>query len=292
LSITLRRSSAFRNVDDRPAPIGQHGGMSSRAVCVGINEYPKSSMALRGCVNDAHGWAELLTGHYDFARDDVLVVTDADATKRSVLAAVDKLLAGARKGDVLVFTNSSHGTYRVDDSGDDDVYDEALCPYDCDDDVILDDELRQRLGDVPVGVRVTVVLDSCHSGSGTRDAGDLDHPDRRPRFCDPRLLGRRALDAPRERSRPRRATGTSGAPMREVLLAGCRADQYSFDDRFGDRFQGAMSHHAQALIAAAGYRISYERLHRQLGDALRAGQFEQDPQLEGSAAGRRRQLFT
>jgi hypothetical protein len=80
--------------------------------------------------------------------------------------------------------------------------------------------------------------------------------------------------------------------MREVLLAGCRADQYSFDDRFGDRFQGAMSHHAQALIAAAGYRISYERLHRQLGDALRAGQFEQDPQLEGSAAARRRQVFT
>ena len=63
-------------------------------------------------------------------------------------------------------------------------------------------------------------------------------------------------------------------------------------DRFGDRFQGAMSHHAQALIAAAGYRISYERLHRQLGDALRAGQFEQDPQLEGSAAARRRQVFT
>ena len=80
--------------------------------------------------------------------------------------------------------------------------------------------------------------------------------------------------------------------MREVLLAGSRADQYSFDDRFGDRFQGAMSHYAQALIAAAGYRISYERLHRQLGAALRAAQFEQDPQLEGPTTARRRQVFT
>ena len=76
-------------------------------------------------------------------------MTDAEATKQSVLGAIDELLTGAAKGDVLVFTNSSHGTYRVDDSGDDDVYDEALCPYDCDDDIILDDELRQRFADIP-----------------------------------------------------------------------------------------------------------------------------------------------
>ena len=71
LPIDLRRSWPFRKSDDRRAPVGQHGGMSRRAVCVGINEYPKPQMALRGCVNDAHGWAELLAGHFDFARDDI-----------------------------------------------------------------------------------------------------------------------------------------------------------------------------------------------------------------------------
>ena len=33
--------------------------------------------------------------------------------------------------------------------------------------------------------------------------------------------------------------------MSELLLGGLPADQYSFDDRFGDRFQGAMSDHAR-----------------------------------------------
>jgi hypothetical protein len=266
--------------------------MGKRAVCVGINEYPTASLALRGCVNDAEGWARLLSEHFDFARKDIRLITDADATKETILGALDDLLAGASSGDVLVFTNSSHGTYRVDESGDDDVYDEALVPYDGADDVIIDDELRERFGALARGVRATVILDSCHSGSGTRAAGDLDHPDRRARFCDPRELGRRALDDVRESARPRRRAGTAGSPMRELLLAGSRADQYSFDDRFGDRFEGAMSHYAQALIRGAGYRISYERLHEQLGAALRDAQFEQDPQLEGRTTAKRRQVFT
>ena len=265
--------------------------MGKRAVCVGVNEYPNPRLALRGCVNDAEDWAALLTEHFDFARPDIRLITDADATKATILAALDDLLAGAKSGDVLVFTNSSHGTYKVDESGDDDVYDEALVPYDGADDVILDDELRERVGALARGVRATVILDSCHSGSGTRDAGDLDHPERRRRFCDPRELGRRALDDQRESAAPRRG-GIPESQLREVLLAGCRADQYSFDDRFGDRFQGAMSHYAQSLIRDAGYRISYQRLHEQLGAALRDAQFDQDPQLEGRSTAKRRQVFT
>ena len=29
--------------------------------------------------------------------------------------------------------------------------------------------------------------------------------------------------------------------MNELLLSGCRADQYSYDARFGERFHGAMT---------------------------------------------------
>jgi hypothetical protein len=266
--------------------------VTKKALCVGINDYPIAGMELNGCVNDARAWSSLLRKQYDFASADVRLLLDKAATHRQVIDGLKALLAGARSGDVLVFTNSSHGTYRVDESRDDDVYDEALVPYDGADDVIVDDELRERFGALARGVRATVILDSCHSGSGTRDAGDLDHPDRRARFCDPRELGRRALDDVRESARPRRRAGTAGSPMRELLLAGSRADQYSFDDRFGDRFEGAMSHYAQALIRGAGYRISYERLHEQLGAALRDAQFEQDPQLEGRTTAKRRQVFT
>ena len=56
--------------------------MVSRALCVGINDYPIRGMDLKGCVNDAKAWAAALTDHYDFATGDVTLLLDGDATKR------------------------------------------------------------------------------------------------------------------------------------------------------------------------------------------------------------------
>lgn len=42
--------------------------MTSKALCVGINDYPGSGNDLKGCVNDAKAWAELLIEHYGFPR--------------------------------------------------------------------------------------------------------------------------------------------------------------------------------------------------------------------------------
>ena len=266
--------------------------MAKRALCVGINKYPQPSLDLKGCVNDAKGWTALLTEHYDFAPADVRLLTNAKATKAGVLAGLDRLLTGARRGDVLVFTNSSHGTYRADRDGDEAIYDEALCPYDCLDDVIVDDELRERFANLPAGVRLTVILDSCHSGSGTR-APEEDTPDRRrPRYCDPRLIGLRAIADVRQRARPRSALAHPESEMSEILLSGCRADQYSYDARFGRRFHGAMSYYAQALIAGSGYRTTYQQLRSALVPTLREHNYDQEPQLEGKTSFKRRPMFT
>ena len=56
---------------------------------------------------------------------------------------------------MLVFTNSSHGTYLADTDGDEDRFDEAMCPWDCDDRLIVDDELRALFDELPAGVRCT-----------------------------------------------------------------------------------------------------------------------------------------
>src|SRR5687768_17976879 len=70
-----------------------------RALCVGINDYPYDGSDLNGCVNDARAWGELLVSQYGFAGSDVRVMTDAEATKKNVMAALKDLLAGAREGD-------------------------------------------------------------------------------------------------------------------------------------------------------------------------------------------------
>ena len=106
--------------------------MTKKALCVGINDYPIAGMDLKGCVNDAKAWSALLRKQYDFTSADVRVLLDGAATHEHVTDGLKALLAGARSGDVLVFTNSSHGTYVADDGGDEaDRYDEAMCPYDC-----------------------------------------------------------------------------------------------------------------------------------------------------------------
>jgi hypothetical protein len=169
-----------------------------RALCVGINDYPYKDNDLKGCVNDARAWASLLTDHFDFPAKNVTVLIDKQATKRGTLSALKSLFTRAKAGDVLVFTNSSHGSYVVDKDGDEERYDEVLCPYDIDDNDIVDDELRALIEDLPKGVRLSVVLDNCFSGTATR--ARMNTPDdRRIRFLSPVLRGLPVLDT---RGRP------------------------------------------------------------------------------------------
>lgn len=264
--------------------------MTKKALCVGINDYPQAGMDLRGCVNDANGWAALLRKHYDFKSPDIAVVLDRDATYAAMIAGLKGLLAGARSDDVLVFTNSSHGTYLADTSGDEPTYDEALCPYDTQDNPLVDDELRMLFSDVPAGVHLTVISDSCHSGTVTR-AIPADTPDqRRARFMDPRAIGRPVIDE--AKARKLRTERYPMADMNEVLLAGCKANQYSFDATIEGKPHGAFSFYALAAIRDAKYKITYRDLRESVVTALSDSNYDQEPQLEGNDANLDRQIFT
>ena len=262
-----------------------------RALCIGINRYPIPDADLKGCINDAKGWATLLREHYDFAKSDVRLLTNSQATKKAILAGIDALLAGAKRGDVLVLSWSSHGTYVADHNGDEPVYDEAMCPFDVDDNLIIDDELREKISGMTPGVRLTVIADSCHSGTVTRGlvAGIATPDHRRVRFLSPKDLHRRTIADMRQRAAPRPDQAPLGP---EVLLAGCKASQSSYDAQFGRTSHGAMSYFAQQLIAESGYRITYAKLADKLRDRLETAEFDQEPQLEGVAAWNRRQVFT
>lgn len=262
--------------------------MTKKALCIGINDYPFGvDNDLKGCINDANDWAALLKNHFDFT--DVKVMTDSQATKSEMIAGLKELLKGAKSGDVLVFTNASHGTYRADQTGDEPLYDEALCPHDADSNLVLDDDLRGLFTDLKRGVRLTVILDSCHSGSGTRVKLD---EYRRRRFLSPEIRGGVALSSD-ELSRARRNREKyPESSMKEILLSGCKSNQTSADAFIAGDYHGAMSYHAIKAIRDANYKVTYAELHRQLVGTLEEHNFDQTPQLEGKDANKRRQLFT
>jgi hypothetical protein len=266
-----------------------------RALCVGINDYPYDGSDLNGCVNDAHAWAELLTSHYGFSSSDVRVITDTEATKQNVMNALKDLVAGAQPGDVLVFQNSSHGSYVADTTGDEPMYDEILCPYDIADNQITDDELREFIANITPGVRLTVILDNCHSGTATRaivgeGAGMRTPDDRRRRFLSPALRGMPILDNPWA-ARPKSTVKYPESGMREVLLAGCTDVEYSYDAYFNGVYHGAMTYFALQIIREANYNLTYSQLHSRLLSRIVTG-YPQHPQLEGKTENKRRQIFT
>lgn len=271
--------------------------MSKKALCVGINDYPGDGSDLNGCVNDAKAWASLLVEHYDFPKANVNLLLDSRATKANVMAGIKKLLARAKSGDVLVFTNSSHGTYIADTSGDEPAYDEALCPYNCEENLIVDDELRELFTGLSKGVSLTVISDSCHSGTVTRAAlienlpGLRTPDDRRVRFLSPALIGRPLLHNP-WRAIPKGKTKYPQAKMKEVLLSGCTANEYSYDALIGGTYHGAMTYFAIKAIRDAGYAITCAQLHSRLRYLLDDAGYPQHPQLEGSTANKKRQIFT
>jgi metacaspase-1 len=267
--------------------------MTKKALCVGINDYPYEENDLNGCVNDANAWAELLIGHFGFPKSNVKIVLDDKATKASIMKALTNLVTKAKAGDVLVFTNSSHGTYVADESDDEFMYDEAMCPFDAEDNLIVDDELRELFTTLADDVSLTVISDSCFSGTVTRAIVFPKTPDnRRMRFLNPEHIGKRAYDKAKLDKMKKGKTKFPESKMKDILLSGCTDKQYSYDAEIDGVYHGAMTYFALQAIQEADYTITYQDLHKRLTKLLKDSNFDQTPRLEGKKEKKMSQIFT
>jgi hypothetical protein len=268
--------------------------MAKRAVCVGINDYPGEFNDLSGCVNDANDWAELLRADFAFG-DNIKMLTDSDATKSNIVSALGDLVTGAKGGDIVAFTYSGHGTWVYDkgERDESDNRDEALCAHD---EIILDDELREILAQMDPEARLTVISDSCHSGSVTRAMlkraykkdKEAAQNAPKPRYMPPKD----DIDALRADLVPiRRRLFYPESTMPEILLSGCNATEYSYDAFINGRYNGAMTAMAIRVIKSDP-KQTYADFHDKLRELLPTPRYPQCPQLEGSEANKKLTLFT
>jgi hypothetical protein len=153
---------------------------SRKALLIGIDRYdgspPLRLRQLRGAVQDARAMAALLKEKFRF---EVRVLADGDATRAGILSAVQEtLVQGTAAGDVRVFFYSGHGSQVQNPASPElDKLDEAIVPFDAPAGApyIRDKELARDLGTViDRGGILTVLLDSCHSGSATRGSKEQD----------------------------------------------------------------------------------------------------------------------
>ncbi len=153
------------------------------ALLVGINHYPDPVRSLAGCLTDVELQRELLVHRFGFNPSDVLVVSDTANLKpnrKTILEAFENhLIKQAKPGDVVVFHFSGHGSLVLDPNPipgftqDGKGVNGTMVPFDRTttnpDQVqdIMGRSLFLLMSAVPTDL-ITVVLDSCHSGGGTR----------------------------------------------------------------------------------------------------------------------------
>lgn len=140
-----------------------------RALLIGIN-YLGTSNQLEGCINDINNVGSYLFNMRKY--NSFMVLTDntrVKPTKANILQAFNILFTNVRAGDELWFHYSGHGSLMRDTNRDEESgIDSCICPIDCEKSgFISDDVIRQMLAQrVPKGVKLYIVLDACHSGTG------------------------------------------------------------------------------------------------------------------------------
>ncbi len=159
------------------------------ALIVAVGEYPATSKIKPiASVNDVkYIKAALSRNGFDQKNIDTLI--NSKATKKAIINALSQLSEKVKKNDIVVIHLSCHGQQIRDQKtielgkDEDDGYDEAFLPYDAmpkynptgykGENHLRDDDLyplllniRKKLGSEG---SLLVLLDACHSGTGTRD---------------------------------------------------------------------------------------------------------------------------
>jgi hypothetical protein len=286
--------------------------MSRKALLVGINDYPGTQNDLQGCVNDITNIYDILVKYFSFLPADIVMLSNSRARKSAIVDGLKSMLGSGKEGDTLVFHYSGHGSQVPDMEGDEpDGKDEVICPYDFDwsDGFIKDDDMASLITGMRKGVRLEVILDSCHSGTGTReiildrsslavarpsgmDAVSLWNSPQciRPRFLAPPPDVALRADEIFGRELPLRRIAR-GDPMNHVLWAACRSDQYSADAEIGGRPAGAFTYYFCRHVRDTQGKVTREQLLKLVRASLKHEGFSQVPQLEGPAGSAKAGVF-
>jgi len=294
--------------------------MVRKALLVGINDYAPIGAGgpdLNGCVNDVRDMATTLRdlGIIPAVPASMRILTDGRATKDAIIKGLEWLIGGAKRGDVLIFYYSGHGSQMPDMTGEEtDRRDETICPHDfATAGMIKDDDLRAIFGKIASGVNLEAILDSCHSGSGTRELAALcsenigeenaitiryvEPPIDFGFFLeDPSLPTRRFLkSSPELMQMP--ADAKERVPvvvptLNHVLWSGCKDYQTSGEGSIGGVVRGFFTYCFCKSLRAKNGDVKRRDLDKMVASCLRSIGAGQIPQLEGSLATMTERVFT
>jgi hypothetical protein len=268
-----------------------------RALLVGIDDYPGKSMDLKSSVNDIDKWASLLMDRYEFKREHIRLLVNERAKKPEVIQRLKWLRSGARRGDVLVFVFSGHGTTFTerDEYGFlDEAKDEALCLHGSRaEDLLIDDELSVIFSNLTPDVNLTIICDSCFSGGMDDPLAVKDDFDKLVNYKysplsldlehrnDPKSPKRKFGYCLSQKEGIKVSKGQHTVGLRSLLLAACRETEPAQVNNQATEGLSVFTFYATRVLFSSTQPITAQELIDRVIDDIKDAGGSQTPQLKG-----------
>jgi tetratricopeptide (TPR) repeat protein len=188
------------------------------ALVIGISSYKDSQINLKYAADDANAFSESLIKLGRVDKSHIKSLIDKSATYENIRRIIEGWLSlNTGKDDFIIIYFSGHGTYDIDDDGDeDDGLDEFLVPYDYDSNdistAIRDDDFAFWINKLKSN-KILLIIDSCFSGGVAKGKGLVNN----------KIKGQKSSDNVGDdllKDFPKKGV---------ALLSACKSDQVSYE---------------------------------------------------------------
>ncbi|MGC1217018.1 MAG: caspase family protein [Phormidesmis sp.] len=277
------------------------------ALLVGINQYDERSRvaSLRGCINDVKAMQSYLESRVDRTKTETHIRTllDEQATRQAIIDGFREHLQQANEGDTVLFYYAGHGSQNTAPpefwTVEPDRRNETLLCYDSRTENsrdLADKELSKLIHEVSrSNPHIVVVLDCCHSGSGTRGeiepaVGKRRAPvDLRDRPIESFIVSLKEVE---QQARAQTAQASSRSPSstagwhlpqgRHVLIAACLDNEEASEHFDNGQSCGAFSHFLIDTLQKTNGSLTYRDLYSGVYARMRSQISAQSPQIEAT----------
>lgn len=221
------------------------------ALLIGINEYKSEQIrSLQGCVADVKNMRDILVHRFGFPESNIKMILNQQATTKNINKTLQSHLLknnSINQKDVVLLYYAGHGSQQVDENNDEpDGMDETIVPYDAraGGAEITDDEVGSWLQELrKKTTNLTFILDSCHSGSATRD------PYSAVRYVPPKtgVGATRGVNTPTY-SQSRKGSDWMMPESGYTLLSACMHFENSHEFKIENQVRGVFSYHLQEIL--------------------------------------------
>ena len=265
------------------------------ALLVGIDAYTHPVPPLQGCVNDIKAVAEYLQGRVaqDNYQLNLRTIINQDATRQGIIDGFRQHLSQAKSEDIALFYYAGHGSQEQAPPEfwdiEPDRLNETIVCYDSRTQGgwdLADKELGKLISEVSQNnPHTSIIMDCCHSGSGTRGELDLDVAvrkaplDKRTRPLNSFIVNPAELETSASRSLEASSSWMS-AKGEYIFLSACRDRELAKEYNANGNKRGVFSYFLIDTLKKVNGSLTYRDLFKRTDALVRSKVTAQSPQIE------------